>query len=75
MTAPATNPTVFLTARFKLDHQSGLWTATVDRVPAVVTQGKTLEETHDRVRAAIGIVRPDLANAVLKTFVVVNDDV
>ena len=64
-----------MTARFKLDHQSGLWTATVDRVPAIVTQGRTLEETHDRVRAAIGIVRPDLANAVLKTFVVVNDDV
>lgn len=62
-----------LTAHFKLDPQSGGWTATVAQVPAVVTQGKTLEETHTRVRAALAVVRPDLAKCVLNTQVVFNN--
>lgn len=64
---------VFLTARFNLDRDTNGWIATVNQIPAIVTRGGTLEETHDKLRVAIGILRPDWTRVVINSSVVLSD--
>ena len=55
-----------LLVEFQLDPETNGWTATMPAVPAIVTQGKTLKEAHERVRAALSLVRDDAADVVLQ---------
>jgi len=55
-----------LTVDFQLDPDTKRWTATMPEVPALVTQGKTLKEAHERVRAALALFRDDAAEVILK---------
>lgn len=55
-----------LLVEYQLDPETSGWTATMPDVPAVVTQGKTLKEAHERVRAALSLVRDDAADVVLQ---------
>ena len=64
---------VFLNARFNLDRETDGWIATVSQIPAIVTKGKTLVETHDKLRVAIGALRPDWANAIISSSVMLSD--
>jgi len=55
-----------LLVEYQLDPETNGWTATMPEVPAVVTQGKTLKEAHERVRVALSLFRDDAAEVVLK---------
>jgi predicted RNase H-like HicB family nuclease len=46
-----------LFVEYRQDSENDWWTATVREEPSVVTQGRTLQEAHDRVRKAIDLVR------------------
>ena len=59
-----------LAVEYRLDTQTQRWTATVPEVPAILTQGATLEEAHDRVRSALALVRDDASCVVLRERVV-----
>ena len=48
-----------LSVEYRQDPETSGWTVTMPAVPAVVTQGRTLEEAHRRVRAALALVRGD----------------
>jgi predicted RNase H-like HicB family nuclease len=41
---------------FEQDSKSGFWTATSNRYPEIVTQGKTLDETRRRVLDALSLI-------------------
>ena len=64
---------VFLTARFNLDRDTNGWIATVNQIPAIVARVGTLADTHDKLRFAIGILRPDWANVVINSSLVLSD--
>ena len=54
------------TVEYRQDPDTNGWTATMPDEPAVVTQGKTLKEAHQRVRAALGLVRDDANEVTLR---------
>lgn len=56
-----------LIVEYRQDPETSGWTATMPDVPAVVTQGKTLKEAHERVRAALALVRPDEGETILRS--------
>jgi predicted RNase H-like HicB family nuclease len=55
-----------LTVEYRQDPDTNGWTATMPDEPAIVTQGKTLKEAHQRVRAALGLVRDDANEVTLR---------
>jgi len=55
-----------LIVEYQLDPETKGWTATMPKVPSLVTQGKTLKEVHGRVRVALSLVRDDAADVILQ---------
>lgn len=55
-----------LLVEYQLDPETNGWTATMPDVSALVTQGKTLKEAHERVRSALLLFREDADKIVLK---------
>lgn len=64
---------VFFTARFELNRETGEWVATVNQLPTIVAHGKTLVETHDKLRIAIGQILPEWNFVDIQSSVVFND--
>jgi len=58
--------TPVLSALYRQDPQTRWWTVTMPEVPAVVTQGKTLNEAFQNVRKALALVRDDAARVLLQ---------
>jgi predicted RNase H-like HicB family nuclease len=56
----------YLAVVYRQDAKTSWWTATVEKSPALVTQGKTLKEAYERVRKALSLVRDDSQTVLLK---------
>ena len=67
------NSTPALHVRYYWDSRTEFWTANVDEVPEIVTQGPTLAKTYERVREALSLVREDAQTVSLKNETVWDD--
>lgn len=62
-----------LSVEYRHDPDTGGWTATMPEVLELVTQGRTLKETHGRVRSALGLVVDEPESVMLKGHTVWSD--